>query len=172
MGNEIKSSYLKLKEYFSNQALITDLIAKLTITFGIILIVGGLYLMILNPSVSHQITQTNQVAPSKAFSIDWVPGVPFYLGDLNLDAVTFGSVSWILGINLLLVGLGLWVRHRLARLAGILIFTLAAFFQFIQILLFGIMGSPYSVILFTVDALFVYFLFSKFDTQTNCYVNR
>lgn len=163
MAKTIKSTFLSVKKYLSNQALITDLVTKLVITFGVTLIVSGLYLMIVNPGTS---AQTNS-AQSAISASDWIPGIPFYIGAIsNVSAITVGSVSWILGIDSVLVGLGLWIRHRFARFAGILIFTLAAFFQFIQVLYFGLLGSPVSVIEFLIDASFVYFLFSKFDMQT------
>jgi hypothetical protein len=150
----------------NNQALITDIISKLTITLGIIFIVGGFYLMAANPS-SQQVGYGNSAQSS--FSIDWVPGVPLFAGDLtNLNAVLAGSVIWILGVNLLLVGLGLWVRHQLARLAAILIFSLAALFQFIQLLFLGVVGSPVSAVLLLVNAAFSYFLLSHFDAKTAC----
>jgi hypothetical protein len=167
MTEVIKSYFLKVKKYLSDHALITDLIARLIITFGVILIVGGLYLMIVNPSMLTQISQTNQVTQSPISTVAWIPGIPFLVNDLgNLAAVIVGSVSWIIGVDLLLVGLGLWVRHRLARFAAIAIFSLAAFFQFIQFLLFGFVGSPLSVVELCVDVTLVYLLFSKFDTKT------
>ena len=128
--------------------------------------------MIVNPSASVQ-TNGAQAAVSTS---DWIPGIPFYIGALtNVNAIIVGSVSWILGVDLLLVGLGLWVRHRLARSAAIMIFALAALFQFVQFLLFGAIGSPISLVELFVDGTFAYFLFSKFDTRTtviNSQANR
>lgn len=156
---------MKLKGYLSDQTLITDVVAKLTLTFGVVLIVSGLYLMIVNPSASSQVAQSNQGVQSAVAAVEWIPGIPFYVGDLsNVGAIMVGSVSWILGVDLLLVGLGLWVRHRLARLAAIIIFGLAAFFQFVQFLFLGVLGSPISVIELFVDGAIVYCLFSKFDS--------
>ena len=158
----------KLKNYLSDRTLITDLLAKLIITFGVVLIVGGLYLIITGASVSTQVAQTNLAAKSAVSTVDWIPGIPFYIGDLaNVSVTAIGLVSWILGIDLLLVGLGIWVRHPLARLAALMIFTLAAFFQFVQFLLLGILGSPISIIELCVDGVIVYFLLSKFDSADN-----
>jgi len=166
MPGGIQGYFLKLKGYLSDRTLITDLVAKFTITFGVVLIVSGLYLMIVNPSASSQVAQSNQSVQSAVSAVDWIPGIPFYVGALsNVGAVTVGSVSWILGVDLLLVGLGLWVRHRLARLAAITIFGLAAFFQFVQFLFLGVIGSPISVVELFVDGAIVYCLFSKFDSE-------
>jgi len=161
---EISRFFLKADRFLSDYSLITDLMSKFTITFGVVLIVGGLYLMIVNPGSFAALTQTNQSVNSAVTAIGWLPGVPLYLGDLNnIGSITVGSVSWILGIDLLLIGLGLWVRHKLARMAAIIIFVLAAFFEFIQFILLGALGSPISLIDFLVNAIFAYFLFSKFD---------
>jgi hypothetical protein len=158
---KISGFFSEINRFLSNHSLITDLVSKFTITFGVVLIIGGLYLMIVNPGSS---AQNNQGVESAVAAIGWLPGVPIYLGDLsNIGAITIGSISWIIGIDLLLVGLGLWVRHKLARLAAISIFVLAAFFEFIQFVLLGALGSPISLVTFTVNAVFAYFLFSKFD---------
>ena len=148
----------KLRIYLSNRPLITDLLAKLVITFGVVLIVGGLYLMLADSSAStvKDITST----------VEWVPGIPFYIGGLgNLSVATVGLVTWLLGVDLLLVGLGLWVRHTLARLAALAVFALAACFQFIQFLNVGILGLPASLAELLIEGTFVIFLFLRFDSS-------
>jgi lysylphosphatidylglycerol synthetase-like protein (DUF2156 family) len=161
----VTDSINKFRKYLSDHTLITDLVCKLVITFGVVLIVGGLYLMV---NASSQIPQTSSAINSVVSVADWIPGIPFYIGALaNTSATTIGLVSWFVGLDLLLVGLGLWVRHKLARFTALTIFALAACFQFIEFLNLGIMGSPASVIGVCVDAILIYFLFSKFDSQTN-----
>lgn len=166
MLKEEKNYFSSLRKYFSNN-LITDIIAKLVITFGVVLIVGGLYLMITAGDASTQAAQTSLAAKTAVSLFNWVPGIPFYIGDLaNLSTSTIGLVTWFVGLDLLLVGLGLWVRHRLARFTALMIFVLAAFFQFVQFVYLGIMGAPISVIELCIDGILVYLLFSKFDFQT------
>lgn len=158
MTSTIKSLFFKFKSYLINRPLITDFIAKLVITFGAVLIVGGLYLMILNPSGSVQSQSASSI-------VNWVPGIPFYISALiNVGASTIGLVSWIIGVDLLLIGLGLWVRHRLARIAAISIFGLSATFEFIQFLYFGFLGAPVSILELSVDFIIAYFLFTQFDS--------
>ena len=163
MSSIIKNYYSHFKRYLNDNGLITDILAKLIITFGVVLIIAGIYLMIVNPNVS---SQANVGTQTPVATVAWVPGIPFFAGDLaNVNAIVVGSVSWILGVDLLLVGMGLWVRHRFARLAAIMTFSLAAFFQFIQFLLFGILGSPTSLVELGVNALLVFLLLTKFDAQ-------
>jgi len=156
----------KLKNCLSNRTLIVVILAGLIVAFGVALIVGGLYFMIAYASASTQVAQTNSAATSAVSILDWIPGIPFYIGNLADSSVTtIGLVSCVLGIGLLLVGLGLWMRRRLARLAALAIFASAAFFQFIQFLLLGILGSPVSIIEFCVDGSIAYTLMSRFYSK-------
>jgi hypothetical protein len=157
----------KIRGYLSDRILITDLIAKLIITFGVVLIVGGLYLMITNGGASTQIAQ-NIAVKSVVSTVDWIPGIPFLIGDLaNFSASTVGLVCWFFGVDLLLLGLGIWVRHVFARVTTLMIFFLAACFQLVQFMYFGIIGSPTSIVELLVDGVFVYFLVSRFDAKKN-----
>jgi len=157
--NEVKKSQSHIIKYTSNRALVTDIISKLFITFGVALIIGGLYLVIANPWSSYQANQ------SAASVIDWVPAIPFSTTALvTCSSSTVGLVSWIIGVDLLLLGLGFWVRNNLARLVGLIMITLAAVFQFIDFIQVGIMGSVSSVVVLFVDGLIAYFLLSRYDS--------
>jgi hypothetical protein len=163
----------KLENYPSDRAL-TDLLARLIVVFGVALIAGGFYSVIAYASASTQVAQTSSAAKSVVSILDWIPGIPFYVCDLaDFSAATIGLVSWILGIGLLLVGLGLWGRRRLARLAALAIFGAAAFFQFVQFLLLGFLGSPISIVELCADGVIVYSLLSRFDsTDQTCHEGR
>jgi len=76
-------------------------------------------------------------------------------------ATIAGIVVWMLGFDILLVGLGLWVRHRGARWVGVIIFGLAAFFDFVQFLLLGLLGAPTSSIELIVNSLILWGLFKR-----------
>ncbi len=173
MSGEVKgylskpNSYiLKFKKYINDRTLITDLLTKFIITFGVVLIVGGLYLMMTDPGASTQVAQTKLATQSVVSTMDWIPGIPFYISSLvNVGTAAIGLVSWVLGIDFLLVGMGFWVRNQIARLIGLMIFILAAAFQFVQFVNLGILGSPASIIELLVDGIFIYFLFSKFESH-------
>jgi hypothetical protein len=139
-------------------------LAGIIITAGMVLIVCGLYLMIKDASASSQAVRTN-FAKSAVSTLDWIPGIPFYVGDLSKVSITvIGLVSWVLGVDLLLVGLGVWARHQFARFVALVIFGLAAFFQSVQFLLLGFIGSPISIIELCIDGIIVYSLLSRFDS--------
>ena len=153
----------KLRESFSDCTSITDLVTRFVITFGVTLMVGGLYLVLTD--ASHGI-QTISEINSVLSVVEWMPGIPFYIGDLSKNgATTIGLVSWFVGLDLLLAGLGLWVRHKLARFTLLTMFSLSACFQFFQFLQSGIIGSPPSVVVLCADGILVYFLLLKFDSQ-------
>lgn len=87
------------------------------------------------------------------------PGVPLPLGELNSQgAAVIGLSITVLGLDMLLVGLGLWTRNKLARWLAIVIFGLAAYFDFVQFLLLGLLGAPTSTIGIAVNSLMVYTL--------------
>lgn len=76
------------------------------------------------------------------FIVGQFPGVPLPMGELiNQGATVIGASIAILGLDMLLVGLGLWVRHKLARWIAIAIFGLAAYFDFTQFLVLGLLGA-------------------------------
>ena len=153
--------------YLSDRT-ITGLLARLIISFGVALVIAGLHFMTVYLRASMQGSQTDFAVSSAVSALDWIPGIPFYIGDLaNFSLTAIGLVSWILGISLVLVGLGLRAKHQLARLAASAIFASAAFFQFVQFLLLGILGSPTSVIELCVDGVIVYLLLSRFDSANN-----
>jgi len=161
--NPLRDLINQLKKYLSDHTLMTDLITKFVLTFGVVLIIGGLYLMLVGVT---QPAQTTLAINSVLSVIDWVPGIPFYIGALSNDnAAIIGVVSWVIGLDLFLIGLGLWIRHKLARFLALAIFAIAACFQFVEFLYLGIMGSPPSIVGLCSDAIIAYFLLSKFDSQ-------
>ena len=156
----VRGYFSKFTQYFA-QDLVKDLVSKLVMTLGVVLLFGGLYLMILNSGSLSQATQTNVAAQSVIDTAKWIPGIPFNIGDLSGCSISvIGLVLWVMGINLLLTGLGLWVRHRLARLIAIGIFLFASILQFVQFLLYGVLGSPQALVLLAADAAIAYLLFS------------
>jgi hypothetical protein len=149
-----------ITKYTSKEAFITDLLSKFLITFGTVLIVGGLFLMLSNAS---NFGESSKIAID---ALSWVPGVPFNLGDLvESSASAIGLIIWIVGIDLLVVGLGFWSRHVLARWAGLTFFSMSAIFQSIQFLYFGIGGVPASTVILLIDMVIIYFVFAKFDLK-------
>jgi hypothetical protein len=115
---------------------------------------------------ASQVDKTSSGINTVTSVISWIPGIPFYIGNLaNTSSSTVGLVSWFVGLDLLFVGLGLWVRHKFARFTALMIFAFATCLQFIQFLYSGAKGSPASITEFCINGILFYFVFSRFDSQ-------
>ncbi len=131
------------------------------VTFGIILLIGGLFLIALAMNLPTELSDTDSITQSVASIINQIPGVPVNVNDLT-NLTMIGIVSWIIGLNILLIGLGLWVKSKLAKWTALGIFALATLTDFIQFLLSGILGSPGAIPGVLINGTFLYFI-SKLD---------
>jgi hypothetical protein len=148
---------------FNNKSLIADALFITSITVGVVLLVGGLFVTILAASLPAKVSGVDSMAQSIVFVMGQIPGIPLSLGDLiNNGLATVGIVSWIIGFDILLVGLGLWTKNKFAKWVALAIFSLAAYFDLVQFLFLGLLGSPSSVIGSSVNGLIVYLL-TKLD---------
>ncbi|MGD6850486.1 MAG: hypothetical protein ACQCN6_00320 [Candidatus Bathyarchaeia archaeon] len=162
--DELQKIKGKVSKLTADRPLVTDIISKLIITFGVVLLISGLYLMLVDSGLMGQEPLANSAMQTATAVVSWVPGIPFSTSDLvGYNITTIGLVSWIVGIDLLLVGLGVWARHRLALLAAVVIFVLAAGFQFYQFFMLGIAGAPASLVGLCINGVIAYFLFLTFN---------
>jgi hypothetical protein len=105
-----------------------------------------------NPSVSQSIL----------FLTDQFPGVPLPIEELaSQSSIVIGISVAILGLDMLLIGLGLWVKHNLARWIGMFVFALAAYFDFTQFLLLGFLGASGPTVEVLANLLVLYLLFKS-----------
>ena len=136
-----------------------DTISLLFIGLGWLLLVLGLFLMIAGTGSIVSSSSVSLAFNNVRFIMAQFPGIPFGPADLATSSESIGGiVVWMLGLDILLVGLGLWIRHRYARWIGVTIVGLAAFFDFVQFLLYGLLGAPGSVIELVVNSLILYSL--------------
>ena len=139
-----------------------DTISFLSIGLGWLLLVLGLLLMVADSGSLVSSSGVSLVFNSVLFIMARCPGIPLSISDLTRSSATIaGIVVWMLGLDILLVGLGLWVRRRGARWVGVIIFGLAAFFDFVQFLLFGLLGAPSSSIELILNSLILWGLFKR-----------
>ena len=145
-----------------DKSLAIDALILATAAFGVTLLIGGLFLTILDANWIMGANETNSIAQSITRILEMLPGVPFPLNDLADSSTTvLGLISWVVGLDLLLVTLGLWTRHSMARWIAILVFSLAAYSDFTRFLLFGIVGSPSATVGLGFDCLMIYFLLKE-----------
>ncbi|MCW3983833.1 MAG: hypothetical protein NWE96_07535 [Candidatus Bathyarchaeota archaeon] len=121
--------------------------------------------MITTPSQNSTQGVTSQFALEV---VNYIPGIPIGIMELSGYSLSgIGLVSWIIGLNVMIIGLGLWVKHKYARFAALTIFGLAFIFQFFQFLLSGLTGSLISVIQMGINGVIAYLLLSKFEVTSD-----
>ncbi|MCW4005186.1 MAG: hypothetical protein NWF04_01100 [Candidatus Bathyarchaeota archaeon] len=149
-----------------NKTEITDILSIVIITLGVMLLVSGVYLMVVGETISDPSVHRSSVQAVISI-IEWIPGIPILISELaKCSLTTIGIASWVIGINLLLVGLGLWIRHALARIATAVILLVSTALQVIQFMLSGAGGSPSSVFGTIINLTMLYFVLTKFDENT------
>jgi hypothetical protein len=98
----------------NNKSLITDAISVTSITIGVVLLVGGLFITILATSLPTKVSGVNSIAQSIVFLMDQIPGIPLSLEDLiNNGLTTIGIVSWVIALTFFLSDLGCGRRANL-----------------------------------------------------------
>jgi hypothetical protein len=134
----------------------------LPVVLGLVWLALGSILTVAGSSLSGDSLGFKPAYQFIPFIVSQFPAVPFPIGELlNQDTTVIGIFIAIMGIDILLVGLGLWARHKLARWIAIAIFGLAAYFDFTQFLLLGFLGAPCSTIEAIVNSLIAYVLFKR-----------
>jgi len=132
-------------------------ISLVSIGLGGLLLIMGLLMLIVDTGLFMNPARVSLVSKNFLSTLAQFPGIPFDLTELTTSPATIaGIVVWILGLDVMLVGLGLWVKNRFARYTGITVFGLAAFFDFVKFLLSGILGAPSSVIELIVNSTILY----------------
>ncbi len=142
-----------------NKAFIADALFISSVTIGIILLLGGVFIIILSSSMPAKASGVDSMVQTIALTINLVPGVPLSFTDLTGGGfIMIGIVSWITGLNILLVGLGLFVKSTLAKWVALGTFALATIIDFIQFLIYGVLGSPDAVLGILINGILVYLL--------------
>ncbi len=137
-------------------------ISLVSVSLGGLLLVLGLLMLAVDTGLFMNPTRVSLVSSNFLSTLAQFPGIPFDLTELTTSPATIaGIVVWILGLDIMLVGLGLWVKNRFARYTGIIVFGLAAFFDFSKFLLSGILGAPSSVIELIANSIILYCLFKS-----------
>jgi hypothetical protein len=130
-----------------------------SVTIGIVLLLGGLFTLYLSTCIPARVSGVESMVQNIVTIISLVPGAPVSFSDLaNSGLVMVGLVSWIIGLNNLLIGLGLWAKNRIAKIVALGIFTLATIVNIIIFILNGVLGAPYAIIGIITNLTFVILL--------------
>jgi hypothetical protein len=88
-----------------------------------------------------------------------LPGFTISTADLSgTGASAIGLVLWFVGLDELLISLGLWTKHRLARWIAAAVSVLSAYWCVTSFLLQGVLGSPGSLVGLLANACVIYVL--------------
>jgi hypothetical protein len=160
----MRNPRLNLYSTHFSKSNIADTLFVVTVTAGVISLVGGLSIVLFAASLPAKVSGVDAMTKSVVFVMNQIPGIPFELSDLsNSGGLTLvGIALWVMGFDVLLLGLGLWARSKLAKWVALMVFSVAAFFDLAQFLLLGLLGSPSSVIGIFVNGLIAYLL-TKLD---------
>ena len=152
-----------LLAHFS-KPIIPNLLLILSVTLGVVLLIGGLAIVLFAASLPAKVSGIDATTKAVVFVMGQIPGIPFELSDFidNGGLTVLGIALWVVGLNILFIGLGIWVRSKLAKWIGLVFFSTAAFFDFTQFLLFGLLGSPTSIVGVFANGLIAYSL-TKLD---------
>jgi uncharacterized membrane protein (DUF2068 family) len=157
---------LRLNPYLTtfSKTNIADALFVVTVTIGVISLIGGLSIVLFTASLPAKVSGVDAATRSMVFVMSQIPGIPLELGDLiNGGGLTLvGIALWVVGFDSLLIGLGLWARSKFAKWIALTVFSAAAFFDFVQFLFLGLLGSPSSVISLFVNGSIAYLL-TKLD---------
>jgi uncharacterized membrane protein (DUF2068 family) len=160
----MRNLHLNLHLTHFSKSKIADVLFVVTVTFGVISLVGGLSLVLFTASLPAKVSGVDAATRSVVFVMSQIPGIPLELGDLIKGGglTLVGIALWVLGFDSLLIGLGLWARSKFAKWIALVVFSAAAFFDFVQFLFLGLFGSPSSVVGLFVNGTIVYLL-TKLD---------
>jgi lysylphosphatidylglycerol synthetase-like protein (DUF2156 family) len=150
VGNQIKLGLLK--------SLRARVVSLLSMIAGSVMLVGGFLLILVDFTVAESGTLRN-IALSAIQTFEQVIGFPLPLYEFaNNSLSAIGIATCIIGFDLLMVSFGLLVQSKMARWIAIVIFALAAFFDFSLFLLQGVLGAPVSLPGSFINGLIVYIL--------------
>ncbi|HVP26296.1 MAG TPA: hypothetical protein VMT26_01345 [Candidatus Bathyarchaeia archaeon] len=113
---------------------------------GSAMLIGGLILLLLDLTTAES-SSLRSIVLFSVEAIEQTAGFPLPTYEfVNNSISAVGLAALTVGLDLLLLSIGLLVRSRMALWIAMIIFTLAAFFDFTTFLLEGVIGAPLSPI--------------------------
>lgn len=133
-------------------------VSRLSMIAGGVMLIGGLLLIFIDSATAESDSFRN-IALSAVQTVEQVFGFPLpSYGFANNSISAIGIVALIVGVDLLMISLGLSVRSKIARWIAAIIFSLATFFDFSLFLLQGLLGAPAALPGTLINGLMVYIL--------------
>jgi len=134
------------------------IVSLLSIIAGFVMFVGGLLLVYVDLNVAESDALRN-TALSSVQTFEQIIGFPLPMYEFANNSISaIGIATCIVGVDLLILSLGLMVRSMIAKWIATIIFTLATFFDFALFLLQGLLGAPAALPGTIINGLIVYVL--------------
>lgn len=131
---------------------IGNIIKDGSLIFGIVLFTIGAYLISTNILSLSDIKSTETTMQILYSIIDQLPGVPISINILsNFNDLLLGVVVLAIGIITVMMSVGLMRNINIARSSGALLYVFSAMFDIVDILYFGLIESPISILVFVIN---------------------
>jgi hypothetical protein len=129
-----------------------SLVKDFSLIFGIVIFASGVYLLSTNILSLSEIESAETTIQILYSIIDQLPGVPIsinLLGSFN-DLIS-GVVVLTIGIITVMISVGLMRGIGITRSIGALLYLFSAMFDVVDMLYFGLIESPISIIVFVIN---------------------
>jgi len=131
---------------------IGNIIKDGSLIFGIVLFTIGAYLISTNILFLSDIKSIETTIQILYSIIDQLPGVPISINILsNFNDLTLGVVVLAIGIITVMMSVGLMRNINIARSIGALLYVFSAMFDIVDMLYFGLIKSPISILVFVIN---------------------
>jgi len=147
-------SNLKMSDYQEPIMIpvIGSIIKDFSLIFGIVLFTSGVYLLSTNILSLSEISSTETTIQILYSIIDQLPGVPISINLLsNFNDLISGVVVLTIGLITVMISVGLMRNISITRTIGALLYLFSAMFDVIDMLYFGFIESPISIIVFVIN---------------------
>ena len=147
-------SNLKTSDYQEPRMtpVIGSLIKDFSLIFGIVLFTSGVYLLSTNILSLSEIKSAETTIQILYSIIDQLPGVPISINLLsNFNDLISGVVVLTIGTITVMISVGLMRNIGITRSIGALLYIFSAMFDVVDMLYFGFIDSPISIIVFVIN---------------------
>ena len=147
-------SNLKMSDYQEPIMIpvIGSIIKDFSLIFGIVLFTSGVYLLSTNILSLSEISSTETTIQILYSIIDQLPGVPISINLLsNFNDLISGVVVLTIGLITVMISVGLMRNISITRTIGALLYLFSAMFDVVDMLYFGFIESPISIMVFVIN---------------------
>lgn len=134
-------------------------VSLLLTIFGIAMVIGGVFSIVADITLPMNADTARSNLFFTLQSVDQILGFPLPANEMINNSITIVGISTcVIGLDLLVVSVGLRAKNKLALWIAIIILALAAYFDVVSFLFQGLLGAPASVPGAIINVLVLYVL--------------